>query len=177
MYQIMLAYIIQILHEPHDTFPNRLSVHKNLVKDAILDGSYHEVLTLVEFILRNKNCPQPLQIELENVFKVTPVAYMVQTMDEIPTIVARSNEESGAATKEAIEVVEGQGPEGAKTHLRKATEAINQKQYADSVGESIHAVESVARTIDPASATTLRPRFEILGKGRSTKSHSTTKSL
>jgi hypothetical protein len=45
--------------------------------------------------------------------------------------------------------VEQEGPNGAKTHLRKAAKHLNAQDYADSVKESISAVESVARTIDP----------------------------
>ena len=39
--------------------------------------------------------------------------------------------------------------EGAATHLRQAVEHINARQYADSIRESISAVESVARRIAP----------------------------
>ena len=39
--------------------------------------------------------------------------------------------------------------DGAATHLRDAAEHINAQQYADSIADSIHAVESVACKIDP----------------------------
>ena len=43
--------------------------------------------------------------------------------------------------------------EGAATHLRDAAAHINARQFADSISDSIHAVESVARRIDPKSNT------------------------
>ena len=96
--------------------------------------------------------------------KKYPLAYTVQTVNGLPTIVPRSNEESGAATQQAIEAIEQIGPAGAKTHLHDAAEAINEKRYADAVRESIHAVESVARTIDPNAGKTLGPALTSLEK-------------
>ena len=125
-------------------------------------GSYDKVITLVEFILRHNLCPKKLQNDLENAFKEVPLAYTVQTVNGLPTIVPRSSEESGTATQQAIETIEQKGPAGAKTHLRDAAEAINEQRYADAVRESIHAVESVARTIDPKAGKTLGPALRSL---------------
>lgn len=61
----------------------------------------------------------------------------------------RSNIAQGKATEQAIEAVRKGGMGGADTHLRRAVEHLNTQQYADSIRESIHAVESVARTICP----------------------------
>ena len=123
-----------------------------------------QVLTLVEFILRHNRCPRQLRINLENAFKEVPLAYTVQNINYLPTIVPRSSEESGAATQQAIETIEQSGPAGAKTHLHDAVEAINEQRYADAVRESIHAVESVARTIDPNAGKTLGPALTSLEK-------------
>ena len=38
---------------------------------------------------------------------------------------------------------------GARSHLRKASEELTAGHYADSVRESIHAVESVAKLLEP----------------------------
>ena len=52
--------------------------------------------------------------------------------------------------------------DGAATHLRNAAEHINAQQYADSIADSIHAVESVARTIAPKASETLGPALNSL---------------
>ena len=54
--------------------------------------------------------------------------------------------------------------DGAATHLRQAAEHINARQYADSVADSIHAVESVARVIDPKASKPLGPALDSLEK-------------
>ena len=52
--------------------------------------------------------------------------------------------------------------DGASTHLRYAAEHINARKYGDSIADSIHAVESVARVIDPNSSKTLGPALKSL---------------
>ena len=73
----------------------------------------------------------------------------------MPTIIPRINREAGEATRWAIETVNTSNMDGAATHLRQATEHISAGQYADSIADSIHAVESVACAIDPKANKTL----------------------
>ena len=54
---------------------------------------------------------------------------------------------------------------GAAEHLRQATEHINEQKYADSIADSINAVESVARKIDPKASNTLGQALDSLEKG------------
>ena len=105
-----------------------------------------------------------LRENLKTIFEHGSVAYVVQTIQRQPTIVPRSSLESGIATMDAIETVEQEGSEGAKAHLRRAAEHLNAQHYADSVRESIHAVESVARTIDPKASAGLDPALTSLEK-------------
>ena len=125
------------------------------------------VLTFIELFLRY-TFREPIlfqpQEELRGLFERMPVAYVVETLQSLPTIVPRSSPESGTATTLAIKTVEEEGPEGAKVHLREAAENITAQRYADSVRESIHAVESVARTIDPEANKDLGPALNSLQK-------------
>ena len=54
---------------------------------------------------------------------------------------------------------------GAVSHLRKASECIGQGDYPGAVRESIHAVESTARQIDP-NAKALEPALRSLEKAK-----------
>lgn len=164
MYLIISEYTIKVLHWPHDHIKHEHHEHQELLREKIIEKNYDQVLTLVEFILRHNHCPQQLKEELVNAFKEVPLAYTVQTINGLPTVVPRSSEESSAATQQAIETIEQKGPAGAKTHLHDAVEAINEKRYADAVRESIHAVESVARTIDPNASKALGPALTSLEK-------------
>ena len=51
---------------------------------------------------------------------------------------------------------------GSAAHLRKASECINEGDWAGSVRESINAVESVARQLDPEAAQTLGPALKSI---------------
>ena len=164
MYHIVYDYTVKVLHWPHDNIEHSPSEHHSLLRGTILENDYDLVLTLVEFILRHNSCLPPLQKNLEDAFREVSLAYAVQTIKGLPTIVPRFSEESGAATQQAIETIEQKGPAGAKTHLHDAVEAINEQRYADAVRESIHAVESVARTIDPNASKTLGPALTSLEK-------------
>ena len=159
---IVSHYTVRVLRYTHDFIDDKPSEHQKFLKKIILEGSYDQVLTLVELILCHNLCPKQLRKDLKNAFKEVPIAYTVQTVNGLPTIVPRSSEESGAATQQAIETVEQSGSAGAKTHLHDAVEAINEQRYADAVRESIHAVESVARTIDPKASKTLGPALRSL---------------
>ena len=162
MPHIVSDYTVRVLRYPHDHIANEPSEHQEFLKEIILQEGYDKVITLVEFILRHNLCQEQLQNDLENAFKEVPLAYAIRIINGLTTIVPCFSEESGAATQQAIETIEQQGPAGAKTHLHDAVEAINEKRYADAVRESIHAVESVARTIDPNASKTLGPALTSL---------------
>ena len=72
--------------------------------------------------------------------------------------------EAGEATRKAIETIREGGMDGAAAHLRDAAAHINAGQHADSIADSIHAVESAARIIDPQSNNTLGPALDSLEK-------------
>ena len=130
----------------------------------ILRGDYHQLLTFVEYILRQDDCPKKLQESLVSQFEQTPIAYYVDTIDGRSMIMPRISREAGEATRKAIETICEAGMDGATVHLRDAVGHINTGQHADSIADSIHAVESVARTIDPQSNSTLGPALDSLEK-------------
>jgi hypothetical protein len=81
------------------------------------------------------------------------------------TIVPAITEEEGAAVQHAFADLSKSELHGARAHLRKASDLINDGHFADSVRESIHAVESVARTLDPKAKTPEPALAALEGKG------------
>ena len=131
-------------------------------KGKIEKGEYCEVLSLIEFILRQEECPRQLHNNIKNAFNGTSIAYFVCDVNGLPTITPRSSRETEEATRQAIKSIEQSSMDGATTHLRQASEHINAQRFLDAVRESIHAVESVARMIDPKASTTLGPALDSL---------------
>lgn len=119
---------------------------------------------MVEFMLRHEQCPVDLRTRLIKVFEQPPhVAYRVLIVNGVPIVSPRASLESGEATRQALKTVENIGPDGAKAHLQNAASDLNAADYAGSIGNSILAMEAVARTIEP-KARTLSQALQKLDK-------------
>ncbi len=163
--RILWRFRFEIQGTPHDEIPSpNPKSDREFCRDIILQGDYHRLLTLVEYLLRRDDCSKQLQELLVSEFERTPIAYYVDTIDGRSTIMPRISPETGEATRRAIETICEAGMEGAAVHLREAADHINTGQHANSIADSIHAVESVARIIDPQSNSTLGPALDSLEK-------------
>ena len=160
--KILYAYQFHILGRIHDEIGRTPDSDLNIFRNIVISGTYHEILTLIEFILRHRYCSEDLRQGLVDTFDSAPIAYFVDDKNGRPTIMPRFSREAGEATQQAIETIRESGMDGATTHLRQAAEHINVHQYGDSIVDSIHAVESIARLIDPKASKTLRPALDSL---------------
>ena len=89
-------------------------------------------------------------------------AYMV--VEDGPTIIPIALPEQRESIQKAFQVLRSGPFEGARSHLRKSAECINNGDLAGSIRESIHAVESVARRLDTDAATSLKPALDALSQ-------------
>ena len=135
---------------------------KEWLNKLLNDSKYYEVLGFAEFIMRHETCSGTLCDNIKSAFEQVPMAYYIQDVNELPTVIPRFSDESGEAIQQAIKSIEEAGMEGATTHLSKAAKHINERQYSDAIADSVHAVESVARLISPKKANTLRPALNSL---------------
>lgn len=166
---VLFSCRLTVLDQNKITSSTSASEDAILVKNIILQ-EYHKVLTFIEHILRHEECPQNLRENLIDAFDEAPIAY-VDAINGLPTIVPRTSMEAGEATKKALETIQEDGMDGAAAHLRQAVEHINAQQYANSIADSILAVEFVAckivRKIDPkAKAKTLGEALKLLQKDK-----------
>ena len=65
---------------------------------------------------------------------------------------------------EALGTLRQAGLGGGASHLHKASDCINAGDWAGTIRESIHAVESVARQLDPDASKTLQPALTSIEK-------------
>lgn len=126
-------------------------------KISILSYPFNKVLDLIELIVRES---PKLEIkdnrfgtEVRRSFEKYAAAYWLDTSNLPPRFFPRSTKMQGEATRSALATIHGEGMKGAETHLRQAADHISARQFADSITDSIHAVESVARTLDPKAKT------------------------
>ena len=148
----------RLLEKPEDDIDTG-SDHQ-ILRQTILYDSSNKILDLVE-IISNERPKCKFVLQIYHAFEDHAAAYWLDFSQRPYQFFPRSNKAQGEATQKAIETIRASGMEGADTHLRQAAIHINAGQFADSIADSIHAVESVARTINP-KAKTLGPALDSL---------------
>ncbi len=161
----------RLLNKPEDEINTRYDRVLYIFKEIIQESSFYNVLDVVELILHEKYqlataqklaaAQNKFSAEIRRSFERHTAAYWLDTSSFPPRFFPRSTRMQGEATRSAIETIRDGGMKGAETHLRQAAENVNARQFANSITDSIHAVESVARTIDP-EAKTLGPALDSL---------------
>ena len=162
--KIIYKYSFDICQFPHDEISKNPSAQADFIRAIILEEPYDKVLTLVEYIIRHPICDDMLKSSLCGLFQPGLIAYSVQKIDDMLTIVPYVSEEVGEAVLQSLQTIEDKGSAGAKTHLRTATKFINAGDYANAVRESICAVESIACTISPEANNQLKPALDALAR-------------
>ncbi len=122
---------------------------------------FNRVFDMIEFVLSHPECPRQFVEQMNSTFEASRLAYTID-FGPPPSIVPAVTPEEGAAVIEALQSLRQAGLGGSATHLRNASARINEGKWADSIRESIHAVESVARQLDPDGARTLGPALNSI---------------
>lgn len=146
---------------PEDEVCTEYSEVLKRFKSSIFKGDFHAVLDLVE-IISDVEESGSFRDRVAECFERQGAAYRLDVSRPPFQFVPRSSEAQGNATREAIETIRKGGMDGADTHLRRAAAHLNARRFADSVRESIHAVESVARMVDPKAEKTLGSALKSL---------------
>ena len=96
-------------------------------------------------------------------FEYSRLAYAIDETPP-PTIIPAVTDAEGNTIIESMQTLRRAGLDGSAAHLKKAAEYINGNDWAGSIRESIHAVESVARQLDPQASGTLGSALASLEK-------------
>lgn len=123
-------------------------------------GNYRGVLGFIQWILRAQNSGSNLHEHVEAALRESRAAYRVFDSDTIVPIESDAEEQT---LKLAFADVTASEFRGARSHLREAGSKLTEGDYAGSILESIHAVEAVARVLEPG-AQTLGPALSKLEK-------------
>ena len=155
------SYVIDRFNTPHDevTEGNPGTVKKWL-KKLIIERESHETLTLLEYILRFPETPEGLANSIKDYFHIAP--YFIDESDEPVCIVPTTSKEMKESVTQSLENINKSELTGSKSHLRNASSELADAHFAASIRESIHAVESAARRIDPKSSKNLNAALNSL---------------
>lgn len=153
---IFAEYLFNVREDFHTAIPAPNPYEDaRLTKGIIQSGEYDEVLTFIEHILRDENCPTELYESLVKAFEETPIAYFIMRTGNQLTIAPRTSKRLSESVQKSLSTIRSIGMGGSVTHLHQAAEHIKKQQYPDSIVDSIHAVESIACVMDPNSNSTL----------------------
>lgn len=158
---ILNDYWVRRMHIMPDEFNDKASFVTGWLKAIFADGDYAKVLGLVEFVLRHPQCPQHLAAQFDDALAEARSAYRVVDSDTIAPLADDAQREN---VQRAFSDLAANQLAGARAHLRAAADELNMGNWGGSIRESVHAVEAVARMLEP-SAQTLDPALAKLEKG------------
>lgn len=152
------GYMVEISRDLHlhhyveliDSWSHRVVDMKARFINNIRSLSFNHVFDMIEFILRHPKCPRSLIHDMKMAFVNSRLAYAIDDTD-YPTIVPTATAAEGEAIMSSLSLLTDAGLSGSAAHLRKSSECINRREWANSIRESIHAVESVALRVDPTA--------------------------
>jgi hypothetical protein len=135
-------------HRMIDDFENNA---RELIKETryvFERGTYLQIFGWLEFVLKHPACPNDFADNIQSTLVYCQAAYRIVDKQVICPIA--SDAEHATAVKALADVSDNRF-NGARAHLNNAASHLTAGKYADSVRESIHAVEAVGRTLDPTA--------------------------
>ena len=153
-------------HRPLDEWDGRTDVLCEDIQFRIYKLPFNKVFDLIQFIMRQPECPDAFTKSMKDVFSRCRLAYTI-VEDQPPTIVQAVTKIEGEEIVSSLNQLNKAGLTGSTSHLRKSAECIKRSEWADSIRESINAVESVARQIAPEKSHTLSQALKSIDRGSS----------
>lgn len=154
---LIKSFFIIHHHGDVDLFSNDMIWSQSFAKSYVFSDEYLRVFDFLDFIVGREDCPRPYRDAVESVLERNQAAYrVVQRM-----IVPVTSEENAQAVSKALIAVGAIPAKGPSTHLRAASRYLTSGDWGGAIRESIHAVESAAKLIEP-TAETLGPALSKL---------------
>ena len=152
----------QLLEKAEDEIPTSYDHVMDMGKELISAGPFHAVLDLAELMINDPFTDVSFARTIAASFDRLAAPYSVDMSRQPLEFRPHASIAQRDASKKAIEDIRGSSMHGADVHLRDAAKHINAGQYADAIADSIHAVVSLARTIDDQESKTLGPALDSL---------------
>ena len=136
----------------------------NKLYEFIQSMNFNVVFDLIQLVLRHEHCPPDFIEAMKEVFEKSRLAYVITGNQEgpPPTIIPIATIEEGRVLVDSVQTLHQAGLTSAVTHLQESGKFINQGDWVSSIRESVHAVESVARSIAPTTSNNLKTALRKL---------------
>lgn len=152
----------RFLKRAENKIPTDYAKVMSYFQHVVTKSRFDRLLDLIEIMIDERYEAHEFVGRIKNSFEKNAAAYWLDTSLRPYRFVPCASKEQGEATRQAIETIREGGMDGASEHLRKAAERINAREYGDSIRESVHAVESVARRIAPGKRRSLASALDSL---------------
>lgn len=140
---------VRFFEQDPDDFSNSVHSLDTLIKNTLYYEEYGRAFDLVEFILRRPELSYQAKVGIASAFVDARAAYRV--VDGL--VVAIGTAEQAVAFERALDDTSARADAAARKHLVDAAAALRTGDWAGSVRNSIHAVESVAIKLAPGEDT------------------------
>lgn len=158
--EVLYEWHVVRCYQPADEFAPSYKYWLDQLKPLFMEGHYTKLLGFLQWVLRQESRPYGLDIAVDEAFRESRAAYALFENDTIVPIGSDPEHETLARAFADVGTSEFHG---ARAHLRNAASELTAGNYGPSIRESIHAVEAVARVLEPG-AQTLGPALSKLGK-------------
>jgi hypothetical protein len=133
-------------HKLIDTFSNETETVLAVVRRVFERGSYSDIYGWLQFVL-GINRSREFAERIATILKYCRSPYRIVADDVICPI---STDEEAAAIGKAFADLKASGFAGSREHLKSASAELSAGNFSDSIRESVHAVESIVRVLEPS---------------------------
>lgn len=157
---LMLHWFVLHRHGMVDAFDNSASKQIAEAKSAVTSSNYVKVFDFLQFVVRSRYCPDGLPEDIRRALERTMAGWRLVDRTFFPV----GSSEEATAIERAFQALQEPALSAPRSHLKSAAESLTTGRWSDSARESIHAVESAAKVLDP-KARTLPDALKRLRKG------------
>jgi len=118
---------------------------QNGISAILRNSSFSVLLDFLEFVYRHKLCPSELLFGIPESLVKHRSAYRI--IGDIVVPIAEENEIKGV--EQSLETINSAPANGAKSHMLSSAKCLRNGEWGNSIRESITAVESAARSVEP----------------------------
>lgn len=140
--RVTTDFHVKFLKQGMESYKEGPYYFRSMIGNFIGGWDYPRLFDLVEFFLQHKECSKELKNDLADAFVSSRAAYRI--VDGY--IITIGSDEQADAFNRALSDLEV-NHRAARTHLIAAGAALRKSDWAGSIRESIHAVESMARRL------------------------------
>ncbi len=154
---ILRSYFVLRMHGDLDDFSEESEWMLEFSKNQVYRMSYIKTWNFIDFVISSNQCPKDYYNEITMALERTQAAYRVTEKQIVPV----GSDENAKAILDAFKITDEHSAKGPSKHLRLAARELTEGKWASSVRESIHAIESAAKILEP-NANTLGPALSKL---------------